>query len=229
MVRRGIAYSGLAALALVATAFSASARAEIVSTIDGDLTVIESVAPLGAGLKYDSGGNGLIGFADSWPTMADTPANRAFAVEAYDHTWMQYDPAIIWSSSLKLSQVLAVPGVDHGPSPFENLEFIIWGSNDKVTWEEGKITAIYRDGFDTALTTVGQSDDYTSLWSFSTGYNFFQATSGDHLTGGPFSAGEGEIDALAAVANVPEPGTATIMLGCGLCGLVLAWRRRRLS
>ena len=37
------------------------------------------------------GGNGLIGAADAWPTLADTPANRAFAVEHADQNWMQFD------------------------------------------------------------------------------------------------------------------------------------------
>ncbi len=202
--------------------------AETIGLDEGSLTVIEAVAPLGSALSYVSGGDGLIGQANVWPTMADTPANRSFAASNIDHTWMQYDPAIIWSSSSALSQVFAIPGVDHGPVPQENLEFIIWGSNDSLTWEEGAIQAIYRDGFDTTDTTLGHSDDYTSLWGFSTSYSFFRATSGDHLAayaGGCFSCGEGEIDGLAAASSVPEPSTL-LLLGSGLLGLGLLGRKK---
>jgi hypothetical protein len=138
--------------------------------------------------------------------------------------WLQYDPAIIYKSSSSLSQVFAVPGVDHGPNPQENLEFIIWGSNDKVNWEEGSIVSIYRDGFDTANTTIGHSDDYTSLWGFRGSYDYFMATSGDHLDPSYGSTGEGEIDGLAAPA-VPEP-SSILILASGLAAFAL---RRRMA
>jgi PEP-CTERM putative exosortase interaction domain len=109
----------------------------------------------------------------------------------------------------------------------ENLEFIVWGANSATpgSWEEGKIVSIYRDGFDTANTEVGHSDDYASRWQFTQGYTFFRVTSGDHWVGGPFSPGEGEIDALVRVSAVPEP-SALLLLGSGLAGLV-GWSMRK--
>ena len=206
-------------VAAVASVFSVSANAETVATTDGTLTVIESTAPLGAALRYSSGGAGLIGLANNWPNVGSDTTG----VNAYDHYWQSFNPAIVWTSGTALSQVFAIPGVDHDPFPYENLEFIIFGSNDGTNWEEGKIAAIYRDGFDTANTFVGHSDDYTSLWTFSKGpYTQFMAAAGNHLN---FPADiEGEIDSLAA--PIPEPETyAMFMAGLGLMGFIA--RRRK--
>jgi hypothetical protein len=209
---------------VILTALSPMAvSAESIITTDGVIAVTESLAPLGSPLTYVRGGDGLIGFASTFPTMADIPANRAIAANSYDHTWLQFDPEIVWSSATPLRQVFAIPGVDHDPVPQENLEFILWGANaPNGVWEEGRIFAIYRDGFDTANTVAGHSDDYTSLWEFSQAYSFFRATSGDHLVPTYGSVGEGEIDALAAAAvAVPEPGTMFLMA----TGLAMIGRR----
>ena len=216
-----------AGLFLAALVLGSAARvsAETILTTDGPKTVVEDVAPLGAALSYVSGGDGLIGDG-CWPAFCTggswTPSSAA---SNYDHVWLQYEPPIVWSASGPLSSVFAIPGVDHGPNPQENLEFIIWGSNDQTTWEEGRILAIYRDGFDTADTAQGHSDDYTSLWGFNAAYVYFRATSGDHLViDHNFSLGEGEIDALAA--PIPEPGTL-FLLGTGLIGFARRGLRRR--
>lgn len=200
---------------------SFSAFAENVDTTDGIKTVIESVAPLGSPLSYVSGGDGLTGLGGSYP-IADSPAE---AMNNYDHKWLQFGPSILMTSGDHYySSIFAIAGTDHGPFPYENLEFIIWGSNANGTAvEEGHISKIYRDGFDTADTFDGHSDDYTSLWTFTGRYNYFLITAGNHLTG--FSQDtEGEIDALAA--PVPEPETyAMLLAGLGLMGLVA--RRRK--
>ena len=205
------------------------AYAENVVTTDGTLTVVESTAPLGTALTYLRGGNGLIGAADVWPTMSDTPANRATAMNSYDHTWLQFENTdwIFMQASTPISEVFAIPGVDHGPTPYENLEFIIWGSNSlSGAWEEGTIASLYRDGFDTANTTLGHSDDYTSLWHFTQSYTYFRITGGSHFGTGDTNLGsEGEIDSLAARTAVPEPGSL-LLLGSGLAGLA-AWRMRK--
>lgn len=207
------------ALALALALGGLAAHAEDINTTDGLFTVVESTAPLGAALTYQYGGDGLVGYGGSYPVSA--PDGNG--VDHYDHYWQQYDPAIVWASRSAVSSVFAIPGIDHGPSPQENMEFIIWGSNDGQNWEEGKISAIYRDGFDTANTDIGHSDDYTSRWSFSQNYTLFRATSGDHLLPGYGSYGEGEIDALAVA--VPEPSSTMLLLG-GLAALGAMARRR---
>ncbi len=206
-------------------AFAGLAKAENVpldpAGAAGDLTVIEDVAPLGAPLIYVSGGSGLIGEANVWPTLPASAANSAIAANSYDHTWLQYDPPIIWSSANPRDKVFAIPGVDHGPNPGENLEFLIEGSNNAGgPWETGSITAIYRDGFDTAAGLVGESDDYTSLWSFSQKYTFFRAKSGD-LVENFSSPGEGEIDALAAAVPALSEWTMATLFLVLLSGLTI--------
>ncbi|SDX29827.1 FxDxF family PEP-CTERM protein [Nitrosomonas oligotropha] len=67
------------------------------------------------------------------------------------------------------------------------------------------------------------ADDWSSQWSFTGSYNYFAVVSGDRLVGGPWSPGEGEIDAIAAI---PEPETyAMLLASLGLLGF--AARRRK--
>ena len=222
--------SKLAPVALaIAGAFAVgAARAETVATTDGTFTVIESVAPLGSALTFVSGGNGLIGTTGSWPTFPDTPGNRAFAVEHADHNWMQFDTfnpngstAIRMSSSVGVNSVIAVAGYDHDiGTPYEGMEFIIWGSNDGTTWTQGVISAIYRDGFDTG----SPYDDYSSRWSFGQSFTQFAITGGNHLANIGQDT-EGEIDALYA-APVPEPETFALF-AAGLGALAFVGRRRK--
>jgi hypothetical protein len=222
--------SKLAPVALaIAGAFAVgAARAETVATTDGTFTVIESVAPLAGALTFVSGGNGLIGTTESWPTFADTPANRAFAVEHADHNWMQFDTfnpngstAIRMSSSVGVNSVIAVAGYDHDiGTPYEGMEFIIWGSNDGTTWTQGVISAIYRDGFDTS----SAYDNYSTQWSFGQTFTQFAITGGNHLANVAQDT-EGEIDALYA-APVPEPETFALF-AAGLGALAFVGRRRK--
>jgi hypothetical protein len=220
------------ALAIAGALGVGVARAENVNTTDGNFTVIESLAPLGTALQYVSGGNGLIGTAGAWPTLPDTGANRAFAVEHADHNWMQFDTfdpngstAIRMSSGVATNSVIAVSGFDHDiGAPYEGMEFIIWGSNDGKTWSQGVISAVYRSGFDASLVGNGPYDDYSTRWTFGQAYTQFAITGGNHLANIGQDT-EGEIDALYATA-VPEPETyALFAAGLGLLSFV--GRRRK--
>lgn len=210
---KAMALLGLAALS------AASARAEVIDTTDGAITVTPGVCCIGEVGEYLRGGDGLVGIAGSYP---DGPA-PAVAASNIDHYWLQGDPEIVWSFSSKWNSVIAVAGVDHGPVPQENLEFIMWGSNDLLTWEEGKIKAIYRDGVDPAAGAVGESDDYSSLWVFSQGYKYVKATSGDHLIPSFGSVGEFEIDGVARPC--PDGGASALLLGFGFGALGLLRRK----
>ena len=230
MIRPRFTRLALAVLGLVA---AASSHAETVVTTDGTFTVIESTAPLGHALKYMSGGNGAIGTGPSYPTFADTAANRAFAMEHADHNWLQFmdlDPngatAIRMSSNAFTDSVIAVAGYDHDiGTPYEGMEFIIWGSNDGLNWTQGKISAIYRDGFDTSLVGLGLYDNYSSRWSFDTRYSEFSITGGNHLGFGQDP--EGEIDALYTAGVVPEPSSYALLLaGLGIMGYTARRRAR---
>lgn len=193
----------------------ASASAAVINTTDGAITVTPGTVAIGEVGQYVSGGDGLEGIAGSWPTSQ----GFANAASNIDHYWVQGDPAIIWKFSSAERTVLAVPGIDHGPVPQENLEFILWGSNDLGTWEEGKILAIYADGVDGASGGVGESDDFTSLWGFSKGYQYIKATSGDHLDPHFGSVGEFEIDGVARPGGVPDTGSTCLLMGLGLVTL----------
>src|SRR5262245_24599615 len=115
---KAIALLGLAALT------SASAIAADIATTDGLIPITPGTVSIGEVGKYVSGGDGLVGIAATWP-FGPAPAVAASNI---DHYWLQGDPEIVWSFSSAQDKVLAVAGVDHGPIPQENLEFIIWGS-----------------------------------------------------------------------------------------------------
>ena len=175
------------------------------------------------------------------PSLLDASDARAVAVlttyyqplsGAGGYTGGQFDTfdpnggtAIRMSSGVATDSVIAVAGYDHDlGTPYEGMEFIIWGSNDGKTWSQGVISAIYRNGFDASLLGNGPYDDYTSQWSFGQAYTQFAITGGNHLAGIGQDT-EGEIDALYAAA-VPEPETyALFAAGLGLLGFV--GRRRK--
>jgi len=183
----------------------------------GSLASTPGTVAIGATASYVSGGSGLTGIATCWPSGAPcdpggSAVSPSAAASAIDHYWLQYNPPIVYSFTPPQSVVVAVAGIDHGPTPGESLEFIVWGSNDGVTLsEEGAIIAVFDDGVDGSLgaliigpggsTNIGLSDDFSSIWAFNNNYNFFIVTAGDHIAG--FSSpGEGEIDGLAVPKKV---------------------------
>ncbi len=179
----------------------------------GSLVTTSGTVTIGEVASYVSGGDGLVGRANSWP-IASTPVDAAS--EIGDHQWLQGDPQILFQFTKSLDKVIGVSGIDHGPVIGEALEWIIWGSNASGDLlEEGAIKAIYDDGVDPLAGVIGESDDFSSLWVFNSSYDYFAVTSGTHNL--DFSSpGEFEIDGLAAV---PVPA-AVWLFGSGLIGLI---------
>ena len=209
-------------------------------TVVGDATLSDTavvhpgtVTPT-AYLTFLSGSNGSTGTADGTTFTLGGPT-PGVAMSTADHVWAQYDPAIFMSSLTPLSSVLAIPAIDHGWTSdntgefWEPFEFKIWGCTAAVlsACTEGHITAVYTRGVDDTGTGKN-ADDWATVWSFDTAYTIFAITSGDRLVGGPFSPGEGEIDALAVVGAVPEPSELMLMLaGLGAVGYISRRRRRQ--
>jgi len=225
---------------LAAAALAAAASTAHAVTVIGDATLTDTavvhagtVTPTGY-LTYLSGSNFTTGTADgtSYTIDAFTPGA---AMATADHIWAQYDPAIFMTSgNTPLTSVLAIPAIDHGWTAgntgefWESFEFKVWGCTAAAlsSCTEGHITAVYTLGVDNTGTGKN-ADDWATVWSFDTAYTIFAITSGDRLVGGPFSPGEGEIDALATVGAVPEPSELMLMLaGLGAVGYISKRRRR---
>ena len=150
------------------------------------------------------------------------------AASNIDHYWLQGSGGspstsnILFSFSAATSEVVAVAGIDEGPVLlFDALQFIVWGSNSAGDLlEEGAIKAVFDDGVDPSTEgpflggpgatganaisiTVGQSDDFSSVWTFRESYTYFVVTPGDHIAG--FSSqGEYEFDGLASATISAE-------------------------
>jgi hypothetical protein len=227
---------------VIACALAAAASAGFAQTVIGGATLIDTATVINGTvnpttfLTYVSGGDGLTGNADgsTWNPLAITPAA---AMATADHQWAQFDPAIVMHSDVALGAVIAIPAIDHGWTVgntnefWESFEFRIWGcataTFSENNCELGHITKVWTKGVDD-VGAAKNADDWTTQWQFDRNtYNYFAVTSGDRLQGGPFSPGEGEIDALAA-APIPEPETyALFAAGLGALAFVARRQRRR--
>lgn len=221
------------------TMLVASASTSFATTTVGGATLIDNatvingtVAPT-TYLSYVSGGNGLTGVADG-TNWAATGESASQAMSTADHHWLQFDPGILMHSANAISSVIAIPALDHGWTagntgefwePFEFRIFGCTGASTTACSEEGRITKVWTLGVDNTGSSKN-ADDWTTEWSFNRSYNYFAIVSGDRLVGGCYSCGEGEIDALAVgQASVPEP-SSMLLLGSGLVGLALRFRKQ---
>jgi hypothetical protein len=231
----------------VAAALSLSASAGFAGTVIGSATLLDTASVIAGTvspasfLSYVSGGDGTTGTADGTSYSFTPLISASTAMAGADHEWLQFDPPILMHSGSALTDVIAVPAIDHGWTAgntnefWEPFEFIVWGCAGTVfsstACEEGHITKVWTLGVDN--TSAGKNaDDWTTQWHFASGYNNFYITSGDRLdhgngTRGAFSPGEGEIDALAA-APIPEPETyALFAAGLAALGFIARRQRRR--
>lgn len=225
----------VAALAVISSGASATTSVGSATLVD-NAVVHAGTTTATTFLTYLSGGDGVTGTADGSSFAYDAVPDPAAAMAAADHRWLQFDAPIFMSSgNTFINSVLAVSDIDHGwtadntGESFEPFEFRIWGctATALTACTEGRITDVYTRGIDDS--GAGKNaDDFSTVWGFDRSYNIFAITSGDRLVGGPFSRGEGEIDALAVAAPVPEPSEFALMIaGLGAMGLVA--RRRRIA
>ncbi len=227
----------------IAAALAAASGAGFAQTVIGSATLVDTATVINGTvtpttfLTYVNGGDGLTGNADglNWTDLTAT-VSPAQAMATADHKWLQFNPAIMMHSDVALGAVIAVPAIDHGWTVgntnefWEPFEFQVWGCTTSTfstsSCELGHITKVWTKGVDD-VGSMKNADDWTSQWNFQRSYNFFAVPSGNPLQGGPFSDGEGEIDALAAVP-VPEPETyALFAAGLGVLAFVSRRHKRR--
>jgi hypothetical protein len=211
---------------------SSTASATLVGgadTID-PVTVHAGTVAIGPTLTYVSGSNGSTGTADG-TTYATTFEGSASALASADHHWAQYDPGIYFSSGSAVQALIAIPAIDHGWTSdntdefYEPFEFRIFGCTAIGSClDAGVITDVWTRGVDD-VGAMKNADDFTTRWAFGGSYSLFLMVSGDRLVGGPYSPGEGEIDALAV--ETPEPSTLALIgiLALSLFGFGVMRRR----
>ena len=133
-------------VAVAACGFAGSAQAIVISFDPGTPSEILNggnlmstpgtvgIAEVGS---YVAGGTGLTGIATCWPSGAacdpgGVPVSPAAAASAIDHYWLQGDlggdAPIAFRFAGSYSSIVAVAGIDHGPS----------------TW---RVTRVHRVGF----------------------------------------------------------------------------------
>lgn len=231
-MRRIVALAAIAAALLSSTATAGPIGSA--NLIDPAVLHPGTVA-IGPTLSYVSGGNGFTGTANG-STWSAIPMTGAAALAAADHLWLQYDPGILFHTGSAVSALIAIPAIDHGWTAgntgefWEPFEFKIFGcatSNLSSCTAAGVITDVWARGVDDTGSSKN-ADDFTSRWAFNGSFNYFYLVSGDRLLGGPWSPGEGEIDALAIEA--PEPSSLAIfgvallaLLGLGVARRRQAW------
>jgi len=201
----------------VVMVMGSTASAEIINTYIGPITVTPGTVAHGeVGTLLNANQMNGVGYGTSYWLGSPSPQ---VAGSNLDHYWVQSSTnEIKWSLSTPVNAVLAFPGNDHGPLPMENLEYMMWGSNDLTNWVVGTLTAIYHDGLDS--THQALQDWYATRWDFSQNYQYFKTVGTPYVvTGWPDY--DPEMDGIAAV---PVPGAMLL----GAIGLSTAgWRLRR--
>jgi len=204
------------------------ASAEVLPMYNGNITVTPGTAPydpnnVGTWLNYyDLSGAG-VGLG-TWYPYPGAPAPQV-AGSTLDHFWVQSSTnELIWQLNYATSAVIGFPGNDHGPLPMENLEYMMWASNDLVNWTVGTLTAIYHDGWDASPATQYLEDWYATRWDFGQTYLYFKTVGTPQVYTGWYDF-DPEMDGIAGIA-VPEPAS---MLLLGLSALGLAGFRKMIK
>lgn len=222
----------LSAVIFTVTLSSNVHAVEIINTMFGAITVTESTVKYGeVGTLVQSSSFSLscggIGGAYCYPW--DSTQVQTFG-STLDHYWIQSGTGLItWSLDTPVSSVLGFPGNDHGPLPMENMEYVMWASNDLMNWTQGDLTAVYRYGWDPTNPVLpgGLYDHYATQWDFTGNFKYFRTVATQYVVNG-WGDTDPEMDGIAAA--VPEPSSLLMtipMLGTGLLWTVRTSRRRR--
>jgi len=216
----------LLAVAIVMLVGSTGSAVEIINTYNGPITVTPGTVAFGeVGTLLNANQMNGVGFNTSY--WLGSPSAQV-AGSNLDHYWVQSSTnEIKWSLTTPVSAVLGFPGTDHGPLPQENMEYMMWGSNDLTNWSAGTLTAIYHDGWD-ATPPAGATDDwYATRWDFSQDFQYFKTvgTPGVVIDWNDYDP---EMDGIAAAApSIPEPCTLVVWSLLGASGIGIGWWRRR--
>jgi hypothetical protein len=167
---------------VIACALAAAASTGFAQTIVGGATLIDTATVINGTvnpttfLTYVSGGDGVTGNANgSSFTILSPGLTTGSALATADHQWAQFDPVIVMHSNVALSDVIAIPAIDHGFAAgntgefWESFEFVIYGCAGATTGltacEQGRITKVWTRGVDDSGASKN-ADDWTARRSF---------------------------------------------------------------
>ncbi|KPJ95518.1 MAG: hypothetical protein AMJ53_02655 [Gammaproteobacteria bacterium SG8_11] len=172
-----------------------------------------------------------VGWDDNWiGGVGDANTNG----DALDGLWTQiFADGGWWDLGAAYDSVAVFSAQDHGPYLGEGLEYHIFGTN--TLWDNGSLsteallTDVYLDGWRTHNTAEDSnangwlSDDISGVFQLDNSYRYIKL-----VAWGASPYDEPEIDAVAGVIKVPEPGSLAL-LGVGLVGLGFMRRRMKNS
>ena len=173
-------------------------------------------------------------------TVSGSFADTAKYLEKLDFKWAQSaadssppggDPAfpghpkngLVFDLGGPSNQVVVFPTIDHGPNPFESIEYNVWltdnpdateyvlykdviaGKVDPTKWNEAVVLRGYKEGWDAAMI----ADGVVFVFGLPCGINFRYVSVGAGNSGNPaaeckFIDGDNELDAVAGLTEGGE-------------------------